>query len=495
MPEEINDLAMGAAGRFYICGVSYSENQIATPGSFIDTFATTWGGNKHAPFLAEFDSSGKKTWATYYGMALLHSYASSCEVDPSGNVFVAGTTSSGVLGTTGSHKPAITSTSGWDAFLAKFSPCSPTPISIATNPSPTVCAGTTALLTATAITGATYQWFLNDVKIPGATSAVYAATVAGSYLAVAISAGCPAVSDPVVIDIHPNPLASITKTDVSCFGGNNGTILVTPSSGLAPYSFSWTATALTGNNLTGLAAGTYGLTLTDANGCFSQHNININEPLLLVTSKTQVNLTCAGMATGAATITPSGGNPPYFYSWSNSGSTSTVSNLPAGTYYATVTDNKGCIQLDSFTVTEPPMIIATITQTDNACFGAATGQASAVVSGGVAPYSYSWNNGSQQVSSSSTAASLSADSYILNIVDANNCSRTDTVQITEPLQALADVCAVTFDSSTGKNLIIWEKSGVINDELYKVYRETFISGQYNLIGAKYSNEMSTLLDT
>ncbi|MBO3273336.1 Ig-like domain-containing protein [Hymenobacter defluvii] len=147
------------------------------------------------------------------------------------------------------------------------------------------------------------------------------------------------------------------QRNVSCNGGADGTASVNVTGGVTPYSYDWTPGTLTGNGtntVSGLTAGNYSVTVTDASGFTIMRSFTITQPTALTATSTQTNVTMNGGNNGAATITVSGGTPAYTYSWSpNVSTTATASNLSAGTYTVTATDANGCTIVRSFTITQP----------------------------------------------------------------------------------------------------------------------------------------------
>ncbi|MFN5441938.1 MAG: beta strand repeat-containing protein, partial [Flavobacteriia bacterium] len=175
---------------------------------------------------------------------------------------------------------------------------------------------------------------------------------------------------------QPTALAiATTQVDVLCFGNSTGSINATTTGGTTPYnSFSWTKNGsayATTEDISSLGAGTYVLTTTDNNGCTATATVNITQPSAALTlSTTQVNVNCNGNSTGSIDLTPAGGTSPYTYAWTGSVTTQDLSNLAAGTYNVTVTDNNGCTATTSATITQPAVPTAgVIAGTQTICSG------------------------------------------------------------------------------------------------------------------------------
>ena len=225
--------------------------------------------------------------------------------------------------------------------------------------------------------------------------------------------------------------ATSSVTNVSCFGGTSGNGAITVTGGTAPYNVSWTGTtsgAPAGTeigtsggtyNMIGLGAGTYNVTVTDANNCDTTHIVTITQPTVPLTATTsQTNITCFGENDGTATATPIEGTLPYTYLWSNGQTTQTATNLPVGAYTCEVTDSNGCtFTTPLFAITQPLVLTATTSKTDIACNGMTNGTATANPSGGTLPYTYLWSNGQ----TTPTVTALAAGSYSCTITDANLC--------------------------------------------------------------------------
>lgn len=250
--------------------------------------------------------------------------------------------------------------------------------------------------------------------------------------------------------IEPTILSSNTFTidNVSCFGLNDGQGLVVPSGGTTPYNYIW-SNSHTGDTISNLAVGTYTVTVSDANSCSLIDSIIILEPTVLSISTTvSSNTSCNGLSDGQAVVTATGGTAPYSYFWNNNQISDTATSLAAGTYLVTVTDVNSCSQIDSVTITEPLTLQASIASGTNvSCNGFNDGRAVVSGQGGTLPYSYLWND--NQIAD--TALNLVAGNYRVTITDANNCSDTTSISITEP--------AVLSSIVSGTNLACFEDNG------------------------------------
>ena len=210
----------------------------------------------------------------------------------------------------------------------------------------------------------------------------------------------------------------VSSSNVSCFSGSNGSIDVTPSGGVSPYSYLWSNGATT-QDLTNLSAGTYNLVTTDFNGCTKLNSVVITQPLAPVSlTQTHTNVLCYNQLTGSIDLSAAGGTSPYTYLWSNGAITQDLSGLSAGNYTVTVTDANLCISNLTVTITQPVQAIAAVSSITNiVCYGLTTGSIDITVSGGIAPYTYLWTNGA----ATQDISNLGTSTYGVTITDANLC--------------------------------------------------------------------------
>lgn len=219
-------------------------------------------------------------------------------------------------------------------------------------------------------------------------------------------------------------------TNVSCNGYTDGGIDVDITGGTPPYTYLWSNNATT-EDLSGVGAGNYTLLITDANGCpFGVQNTVVTEPAVLTSSLTKVDPSCSGAANGSATATANGGTPPYSYLWSTGGTTATINNLAGGTYTVLITDNHNCFITDTITLISAGAITAVPTITDVTCFGAANGSIDLAVTGGFAPYLYTWAPAGS--GNTNPLTGLSGGQYDLTITDDIGCTATFSYFVDEP---------------------------------------------------------------
>ncbi len=301
-----------------------------------------------------------------------------------------------------------------------------------------------ATVNATGGTGTyTYSW-----SPSGGTAATATGLSPGTYIATVTDANnCTATQSFTITEPTPLTASATSKTDVTCNGLNNGSATVTAAGGTGTYTYAWAPSGGTVATATGLSPGTYTVTVTDANNCVATQSFTIAQPALLTASAVgQTDVTCNGLSNGSATVTATGGTGTYTYSWSPSGgTTATATGLAAGTYIATVTDANNCTATQSFTITEPNAITATIVPTNVNCHGGATGSATATAIGGTGTYTYSW---APSGGTAATATGLSAGTYTVTVTDANSCTTTQSVTITEPNLIVA---SITVDANASCN--------------------------------------------
>lgn len=307
------------------------------------------------------------------------------------------------------------------------------------------CNGSSSASVAGGTPGYTFLW------LPGnQTSSSITNQCAGTYtLTVTDINNCTRTQQSVIT--QPSALAANgTSTNVTCFGACNGVATVAPSGATAPYTFSWSPTLNTTNQVSGLCPSTHTCTITDANGCQTTYSANITQPAVLTAQNNITNASCFGVCDGAITTTPSGGTAPYTYLWlPGSQTTPNISGLCAGSYTLTVTDANSCTFSATVTVTEPPQLVVNPTGTNITCFGLCNGTAAANASGGSPGYTYSW---APSGGTGSTASGLCPNTYTVTVTDNQGCTAAGQITITQPTQllpAVTDIDVTCFGACDG----------------------------------------------
>ena len=259
-----------------------------------------------------------------------------------------------------------------------------------------------------------YNWFSDDnissnnnptgdgtLAVSGLFPASWVIQIQGTY-------GCSAQS--AVQITQPAALTSnVTAGTIACNGGNTS-VIVAATGGTLPYQ---------GTGTFAVSSGTYNYTVSDANGCSSTSTINISEPSPLIASIVASNyngygVSCFGSSDGSVTIYAVGGTAPY-------NGTGNFSNLSSGTYSYAVTDGNGCQVVENITITQPTKVNISASNTSILCNGG-TSDVTVSTWGGTLPYS----------TDDAGTYTVGAGTYVYNVVDANGCSASTTVAVTEP---------------------------------------------------------------
>ncbi len=223
-------------------------------------------------------------------------------------------------------------------------------------------------------------------------------------------------------------IVSVSTTDETAPGANDGTAISSVEGGTPGYTFNWCNGAST-PGATGLPAGPCSVTVTDANGCTQEisfvigsGNVDCSNFGVAIFAE---DIFCFGEFGGAATAIPTGGIEPYTYLWNTGDMTPAIFNLPADLYSCVVTDANGCTFEESVIIQEPAPIETPVTSTDETAPGANDGTAECFPVGGVPPYTFNWCNGS--ILSSTTG--LPAGICSVTVTDANGCTGITNVNI------------------------------------------------------------------
>ena len=242
--------------------------------------------------------------------------------------------------------------------------------------------------------------------------------IAGTYvLDVTDNLGC-STSTSILIQQSSEIKITYTKTDVTCYGENNGNISVSVTGGLAPYKISWSNLA-NGFSQSNLSADTYIATVTDKNNCVKDVSITIEQPIFYI-SPTVSPISCNDENDGSISLNVTGGISPITVVWSDDATAGVQrNNLAAGTYTVLITDIGTCPIEETFIITNPPKINVTSSYVDAIdCNIANSGSINLDISGGTKPYSFLWNTGE----TTKDLNNIPPGDYSVEITDASGCS-------------------------------------------------------------------------
>lgn len=286
----------------------------------------------------------------------------------------------------------------------------------------TACNGTASVTVSNSCINTTYLWMPG-----GQTTASISNLCAGMYTVTVTNACNDQFVDSIQVLGPPTMNLSTSQQNILCFGQGTGSATATPSSN-PPYTYSW-SNGQTTQTATGLNPGTYTVTVTDGNGCTVTATVTITGPTAAISATLTPTATTCGNANGSIASSVTGGTAGYTYSWNPSGSTAAnPSGLASGSYTVTVTDANGCTATFVTTVAASTGLTATASSTNVSCNGGADGSAT-VTASGTSPFTYSW---SPSGGTNANATGLVAGTYTCTITDANGCSVTQTVTITQP---------------------------------------------------------------
>lgn len=277
------------------------------------------------------------------------------------------------------------------------------------------CSSTATGTATVVVTGGTapYSYSFSD----GQSGSTADNLASGNYTVTITDANGCTTTESFTIAAGSDVNVSVTTTDSNCAQSNAGTARAMVAGGTAPYTFAWSNGADV-QVLMGLDAGTYTVTVTDANGCTAVGSGTINNATDIDVTVSTTSTSCDGRNDGAAQVSATGGTAPYTYEFSNGQSGTATNNLSAGSYEVTVTDANGCTAVETFTIDEGSNVVVTVETTDSNCDESNAGTARAVVSGGTAPYTYSWSNGADV----QVLMGLGVGTYTVTVTDANGCT-------------------------------------------------------------------------
>ena len=253
---------------------------------------------------------------------------------------------------------------------------------------------------------------------------------AGTYeVRVTDANGCSSSFTTELTQAEEELLIDIEKTDLNCYNSNNGTITVTTTGGVAPYTFSWSDSG-TGSFRDGLTIGTYTVTITDSIGCVKVRTVEIENGDLFNIDPVVTPISCFGADDGSIELNLEGGVSPISFIWSDdSNAGQSRNNLPPGDYSVLIQDASGCEIQRDFTIIEPEEIsIAAVVTNATDCDNPASGSIDLQISGGNSPYIFQWSNGAV----TEDISALIAQTYSVTVTDSKGCISEKEFTITRP---------------------------------------------------------------
>jgi len=235
-------------------------------------------------------------------------------------------------------------------------------------------------------------------------------------------------------------------TDATC-GGSDGSIDIDVQNGTAPLTFSWSSGQTT-EDISGISAGTYTVTVTDANGCQSIETFLVNNIGSLSITSTSTPTSCFSGADGTIDITATGGQSPYTFSWDSGQTTEDISGLTAGTYTVTMTDQMGCVISEIVTVNDAIEIQITEVSILNEECNTDNGSIDIDVTGGTGSYGYQWSSGP----STQDLTNLTAGTYIVDVIDGNGCTAQESYTIVNDVSNCSAFCFIELEANIGSEM-------------------------------------------
>ncbi len=281
--------------------------------------------------------------------------------------------------------------------------------------------------------GATYHWDFGDGSTSDDISPTHSWAEQGIYdisLTATSNYGCSGTQTfNDYITVSSLYINTYTYGNVSCYTGRDGFIDIAVTGGYTPLFFEWSDSAQsTTEDISELAAGFYTVTVSDYSGISITHTFEITQPDTLISSLSGTDISCYGNNDGTVSVVLSGGTAPYSYLWSNGSVSSTISDLPAGTYSVSLSDANGCSAETSTEITQPGGIVCSPSAWPATTCGGTDGVATVDVWGAPGPYSYEWNT--FPVQTTQTATGLAAGVYTV-YVTYGSCIDSATVIINE----------------------------------------------------------------
>ncbi len=332
----------------------------------------------------------------------------------------------------------------------------------------------------------TYTWSSGD------STALADSLGAGIYIITVVdTSGCSNSAAATISDVGGATVSNVTITDATCYGASDGAIDIDVSGGVTPYTFSW-SNGSSSEDISGIGAGPYEINIVDGNGCITSASNTVAQPDALALTVSSVDANC-GASDGEASVSTSGGTLQYTFSWNTNPvqADSIATGLSAGVYTVLVTDGNGCMDSISSAVSNIGGPTINVDLIEDADCGTSVGSIYLSISGGNAPYTYSWSDGSTD----EDLVGVSAGNYDFMVEDSTACIATASLEISGVPPTFESICMLTVDTLTGMNLIIWEEIQTAGVASYNIYKESTQLDVYYLIGNVPIDSLSEFVDS
>jgi len=306
----------------------------------------------------------------------------------------------------------------------------------------------------------TYEWTNNlaaQPSVTGLSADTYRVTIKDDH-------NCSIEDEFEIIAPIALSTAFIQTKNPLCNGSSDGSILIETYGGTPPYSYVWDSGAKL-PKARGLSQGTYGVLITDKNGCITDASTLLKDPELLETNLELLgDVSCKDGNDGSLKLTITGGTQPYDIQWFKEENqlsyiSNDISNQRTGQYQAVVTDKNGCIDQKSIVIPEPEDHLSiALSKTDISCFDGSDGTIQSAVTGGTAGYSYKWSNGSTDQNPSG----LMAGTHQVTVTDDRDCevSRSIVLFQEDPIEIEFETESVSCEDKTDGKAIAEINGGV-----------------------------------
>jgi gliding motility-associated-like protein len=258
---------------------------------------------------------------------------------------------------------------------------------------------------------------------------------AGTYIAIVTDAkGCEKIIQTTIVNMPVFMLQPVVN-QITCFGETNGSIDLGLVGGVAPVTVTWNDGSTAGLVRNNLTEGIYIAIVTDGMGCTIQQTFSIVAPqVLTINALIQNDIDCLTTNNGGINLIPSGGSPPYSFSWSNGATTEDLTNVTNGNYSVIVTDSRGCSVVGQYTVFRPQPLIVNLTQSRsvNCTNGDVLNNFEAQISGGIPPYQINWSNGIVSGNFNQFMTTTQNGLISVTVIDSNSCTNTTNYTIDNP---------------------------------------------------------------